>query len=626
MKQVRYLSGSTLRKMILAGGHKVIETQDELNQINVFPVPDGDTGSNMAALFESITQQLKHLSEETIDQVTEEAANAALNGARGNSGSIFAQFFQGLDDSLKQAEAIDLQTFSQAMVEAAQASYDAISEPVEGTIITVMREWADTIHQNREQHQYFSELLHTSLQSAQSALGETSQQLAVLSQNHVVDAGAKGFVSFIEGMTHYICYQTVHSEEQDDDGDEDDALEKSTYSESQPNTNETDDNSQVPELHLSQHAAHKNEDLHNQYCTECIIQGQNLDIQVIKQQLSQWGDSFVIVGNQRKVKIHIHTNSPNRVFRDANMYGEVLETKADDMWAQYRAKIGWYVNKKIALVTDTSCNLPQEILAKYNIILLPLQVIINQKTYLDKVNLSADDFLDFLNDDANIQTSQPAPADIKNTFNKATEQSPYTLGIFLSDQLSGTYRNIKQMVKKITDEGEVFLFDSKNIACGLGLIIQETAKSIRAGKPLSTIKLETKNHIENTTTFVSLNTLKYAIRGGRVNKSVGTIARLLRLLPLLKLNSKGKTDKAGFTFGSIANRRKLAQKAIKKAQQYRHPKFMIAHASCLKEAKRLRQRVLKHYPEAHIDIVETTPALAAHAGPKSLAISVLGHS
>ena len=234
--------------------------------------------------------------------------------------------------------------------------------------------------------------------------------------------------------------------------------------------------------------------------------------------------------------------------------------------------------------------------------------------------------MDNLNEHAEISTSQPAPADIKNTFNKATEESPYTIGIFLSDQLSGTHRNIKQMVRKITDEGQVFLFDSKNIACGLGLIVQETAKSIRAGKPLSTIKLEIKSHIDNTTTFVSLNTLKYIIRSGRVKKSVGTIARSLRILPLLQLNKKGQAEKCGFTFGALANRRKLAQKAIKTAQQYRHPKFMIAHASCLKEAKRLRQRVQKYYPEAQIDIVETTAALAAHTGNKTLAISVLGHS
>lgn len=622
MQQVRYLTGTTLKKMILAGGHKVIEAQDELNEINVFPVPDGDTGSNMAALFESINQQLNSTQTDTINDIAQQAADAALNGARGNSGSIFAQFFQGIDDSLQQSDSVDLERFSSAMVDAARASYDAISEPVEGTIITVMREWAEAIQQNRDQCYHLSELLHTSLKSAQSALGDTSQQLAILSDNHVVDAGAKGFVSFVEGMTEYIRHHTVHP---DEDYIQD---EHETNTDNQQADTSSDETSQtqLPELHLTPHAAHSNEDLHNQYCTECIIQGQDLDIKVIKEQLSQWGDSFVIVGNKRKVKVHIHTNSPTRVFRDANIYGEVLETKADDMWAQYRAKIGWYVNKKIALVTDSSCNLPQELLAKYNIIILPLQVVINQHSYLDKVNLSTQDFFQYLNDQADISTSQPAPADIKNTFNKATEQSPYTLGIFLSGQLSGTYRNIKQMVKKITDEGEVFLFDSKNIACGLGLIVQETAKSIRAGKPLSTIKLEIKSHINNTTTLVSLNTLKYAIRGGRVKKSVGTIARALRLLPILKLDQKGYADKAGLTFGSLANRRKLASKAIKVANQYRHPKFMIAHANCIKEAKRLRHRIQKHYPEAHIDIVETTAALTAHAGPKSLAISILGHS
>lgn len=623
MQQVRYLTGTTFKKMILAGGNKVIEAQDELNKINVFPVPDGDTGSNMAALFESINQQLNNTQTEVINEIAEEAANAALNGARGNSGSIFAQFFQGIEDSLEQTDSVDLQTFSIAMIEAAQASYDAISEPVEGTIITVMREWAEAVQNNLQECQHFSDLLYTSLESAQTALGDTSQQLAVLSDHHVVDAGAKGFVSFIEGMTQYIRHHTIHP---DDDyiQDEQESLESEHSANQLPKQQDSQTN--IPDLHLTAHAAHSSEDLHNQYCTECIVQGQNLDINVIKSQLSQWGDSFVIVGNKRKVKVHIHTNSPNRVFRDANMYGEVLETKADDMWAQYRAKIGWYVNKKIALVTDSSCNLPQELLAKYNIIILPLQVIINQHSYLDKVNLSTQEFMDNLNEHAEISTSQPAPADIKNTFNKATEESPYTIGIFLSDQLSGTHRNIKQMVRKITDEGQVFLFDSKNIACGLGLIVQETAKSIRAGKPLSTIKLEIKSHIDNTTTFVSLNTLKYIIRSGRVKKSVGTIARSLRILPLLQLNKKGQAEKCGFTFGALANRRKLAQKAIKTAQQYRHPKFMIAHASCLKEAKRLRQRVQKYYPEAQIDIVETTAALAAHTGNKTLAISVLGHS
>lgn len=623
MKQVRYLDGDILKNMILAGGYQVIETQDELNEINVFPVPDGDTGSNMAALFESINQQLHNTQAHAITEVTQEVANAALNGARGNSGSIFAQFFQGIADSFEYKESIDFQNFSIAMVDAAQASYDAISDPVEGTIITVMREWAEAIRQNREHSQHFSELLHTSLQWAQSALGDTSEQLSVLSENHVVDAGAKGFVSFIEGMTNYLCYQTINNSENKLPTSNSTHLPNEQHSQQTETANEQ---TQVPELHLSQHAAHSSEDLHNQFCTECIIQGNDLDIKVIKEQLSQWGDSFVIVGNKRKIKVHIHTNSPTRVFRDANMYGEVLETKADDMWAQYRAKIGWYVNKKIALVTDSACNLPQEILAKYNIIQVPLQVIINQKSYLDKVNLSAEAFFQYLNKGADIQTSQPSPADIKNTFNKAAEQSPYILGIFLSDQLSGTYRNIKQMVKKIADEDEVFLFDSKNITSGLGLIVQETAKSIRAGKPLSTIKLEVKSYIDNTTTYVSLNTLKYAIRGGRVSKSVGTVARMFRILPLLKLNKKGQADKAGFTFGSMANRRKLAQKAIKKAQHYRHPKFMIAHAGCLKEAKRLRQRILKHYPEQQIEIVETTPVLAAHAGAKSLAISVLGHN
>lgn len=612
---ITHLDGNCFRDLALSGAYDVINSQEQLNKINVFPVPDGDTGSNMAAAFESIARDLLKANDSSLHIIAKRTAEAALNGSRGNSGAILTQFFYGLQEKIGERNHIATNDFAEIVLFAAQSARNAISNPIEGTIITVMRDWATWVSNNEHRFQDFTSLFSESLHAARESLLSTPQKLAILSDNHVVDAGAQGFFNFLQGATEYLKTQKVPSfqfQEVDINN---------RITENEVETVVLDTHHQ--DVHLTPHATHGG-DLNHQFCTECIIHGQNLDLAAIKQKLGNWGDSMVVVGGGHRVKIHIHTNAPNKVFREANQFGEVLETKADDMWAQYRTNIGWYLNKQIALITDSACNMPQEFFVKHNIIVIPLQVIINNQPYLDRVNINLSKFLALLVDEKNkVSTSQASPADIKTSLNKALSQSPTAIGIFLSEKLSGSYQAICNVAQRFEDE-ELYIYNSKNVSGGIGLIVAEAAKAIQLGKPLSSIKKLIADSIYNTHTFVSFTSLKYAIRGGRVSRSSGFIASLLRILPVLRLDKEGKPEKMGLAFGRNHSRKRIVNAALKCAKRYKFVEMIVSHADALADAQKIAAMLKKKFPYNTIEVVETTPLLAAHTGPGTIAVSVLG--
>jgi DegV family protein with EDD domain len=610
---LNHLDGTTLRNAILSGAQNIITQQDHLNKINVFPVPDGDTGSNMAAAFESIVDELLQCKPPyELPAISHRAADAALNGSRGNSGAILAQFFQGLSTGIGEHDHIGLEKFAEAVHLAASEAHDAISNPIEGTIITVMHDWAKWITENWDKMTNFQDLFEQSLFAAKTSLEHTPDQLKILAKNHVVDAGAQGFYYFVEGASNYIVTGEMPEMEK-----------TATQEASSGSSDHVLSDKAADSLHLTAHAAHSG-DLDHQYCTECIIHGDNLEIGKVKEKLKAWGSSFVIVGGKHKIKIHIHTNAPERVFRIANSFGELLETKADDMWAQYRASLNFALNKNVSLITDSSCNLPQELIVKYNIIILPCQLIVNNQTYLDRVNLSPDDFLQKLSDPSNnITTSQPSAGDVKAAFDKALRQSPVAIGIFLSDKLSGTFQTIAHTAKQYEEE-ELYIYDSRSATGGLGLIVLEAAKALQAGKTVPTVKNAILSNVAYTATFFACATLKHAIKGGRVSKTSGMVATCLNLLPVMKIDSSGKINKLGVGFGKKLARKKMIKAAINYAKTFRDCEMIVTHVGALDAAKAAVKQLKKKFPNKEIFIAETTPIIATHAGPGTISVSVLG--
>ena len=197
------MDGRRLYYTFIAGARKVIEHQVELNKINVFPVNDGDTGTNLASTIRAVVDSLHpHRSYKvTADRIAE----TTLVNARGNSGIIFAQFLYGMSCETGNFKTITISQFAESIKNSIRYIYEAVANPVEGTMLTVIKDWADYIYENRFRITDFNEMFLSSLSVLNKSLIETKTKLAVLAKANVVDAGAKGFVFFVEGITDFIA-------------------------------------------------------------------------------------------------------------------------------------------------------------------------------------------------------------------------------------------------------------------------------------------------------------------------------------------------------------------------------------------------------------------------------------
>ncbi len=303
--QLRELDGSQLYYSIIAGAQRIFDHQKILNKINVFPVADADTGTNLASTMRSIVDAKIPI--ENLKQTATAIADAALSGARGNSGIIFAQFLYGFSNEIKADGKIDVQSFAESMKRAVTYAYEAIANPVEGTILTVIKDWAEYLYALKDIIDDFIKILIEAYNKAVESLSETTQKLEVLARANVVDAGAKGFVYFLEGILDFFT--------------KGDGIIVKAESEEDTQTIE------VADLH---------EEITFRFCTEAMISGGNLDKKLIREQLQNCGDSMVIAGSPRKMRVHIHTDHPAEVFSKLSRFGDITYQKVDDMVMQRR--------------------------------------------------------------------------------------------------------------------------------------------------------------------------------------------------------------------------------------------------------------------------------------------------
>jgi len=199
---IDYLDSEKLYYSFVSGAREVIRNRKVLNDINVFPVADGDTGSNMASTMNSIIEDARV--ETSVKGTMSSIADAAISGARGNSGIIIAQYINGIFMSLRDDAKVSVSSFAQSVWDAVPHAYNAISDPVEGTIITVIRDWAEAVYMHKDHAEDFHELLSKPMAAAAESLKATTGKLKVLENARVVDSGAKGFVYFVEGLTEFI--------------------------------------------------------------------------------------------------------------------------------------------------------------------------------------------------------------------------------------------------------------------------------------------------------------------------------------------------------------------------------------------------------------------------------------
>src|SRR6056297_761564 len=249
--------------------------KDHVNDLNVFPVPDGDTGTNMSMTFESAVNEMNKLDEISITNVTEASSNGSLMGARGNSGVILSQILRGFHKGCSEKTSLNTADFSKALIYAADTAYKAVMKPVEGTILTVVRAAADSSVDISEENPYFDEFLKRVIEAADKALIETPELLPVLKQAGVVDAGGQGLVYILKGF-----YGAIIGE-------------KAKEIETEFKHKMSKELSPVAD----------NEDIEFGYCTEFIVKGTNLSDIKLKNEIADFGDCMLVVGHDEMLKV-----------------------------------------------------------------------------------------------------------------------------------------------------------------------------------------------------------------------------------------------------------------------------------------------------------------------------------
>jgi uncharacterized protein len=548
------LDGLRIKRALKAGIARLLSRQEHLNKINVFPVPDGDTGTNLALTMRAVLSRLQGAPDDHAGKTLTQVADAALDGARGNSGAILAQFFLGLGDRLGHLGYVGPDEFAEGVRGGADYARDSLSEPREGTILTVVNDFAHEVQAvQREGVKDFAALLRRGVSAARTSLERTTFQLEALRKANVVDAGAQGFVELIEGMTDYIA-----------------------------SGSQADPACVVPELgesEIAEATAGQAEDLAHRYCTECVVIAERVDRRHLREQLSTLGSSLVVAGLHNKVRVHIHVNDPAEVFRVAARFGTVSGEKADDMQRQQHSAHA--AGRRVAVVTDSAADLPDDEFDRLDISMIPLRVQFGDRSYLDKVGITATEFFaEIERNPVHPKTSQPPPGDFRRQFEFLATHFESVVSVNLSRQVSGTCGTAESAAARVSTHGKVTVIDSLNASLGQGLVAMYAAECAQAGYDAARVIEATRAIVPKTRTFGLVGSLEYAVRGGRVPRWVKNVADRLRVMPVLHATRDGRVTAGGVLFGRERLQEKFARFVRRRMRSDVPYRLLVGHANC----------------------------------------------
>lgn len=589
------LDGAALAHVLVAGIRHLFQRRDYINRINVFPVPDGDTGTNMAFTFKSILEVVERQRDWRLPDLLGAMGEAALDGARGNSGAIMAQYFQGFREAAGERLQLDARGLAAACGRGAEQAWTAMAEPVAGTLPTVLEDHAKALREAAGQGtRNLRDAFAAGLAGAQNSLANTPNQLPVLKQAGVVDAGGQGFVDLLEGISAFLRDGVI------DDLDAD-----------WKQMSEEDGLDPHEGLDVGDH----------QFCTECVIEGTGLDRQAVMARLEQLDQSsMVVAGSDRRVRVHIHVNNPAEVFLACEDFGEITQQKADDMRWQHRllSQPG-----SVAIVTDSGADLPLSEVERLGIHVVPVRLSFGDREYLDGVTLDAASFHEMLRAAEEApRTSQPPPKDFRRVFEHLGTHGYEVIYAGLSHHLSGTFQAGQSAAQRSPD-ADVHTLDTLNASCGQGLLAMVAAELAMEDRPRDDIEQILEDLIPHTRVLAMPDELDSAVRGGRVPAWVGKLARTLRITPVLTAK-EGRMSLDGAHIGYGVNPARFARRIIKAMNHDETYRVLIAHVDNREGARELRRLILEGHGKIHsCHITEAGPALGVHMGIGGLIVGFL---
>ena len=306
------INGAEFRRLVVSAAASIEINKQALNELNVFPVPDGDTGTNMSMTINAAAAELRKTEDPTLEKAASATASATLRGARGNSGVILSLLFKGISKKLKGCTECDGVLWAAALQEGVDAAYKAVMKPAEGTILTVARLAAAKAAQAAQENNFFEFVHEAAIEEAKVALANTVNQNPVLKKAGVVDAGGKGWLFVLEAMLSALRGEDIIAPE--------------------AGTAEVKEQADFSDFDT--------EDITFTYCTEFIISRENdKDPQALRAFLDSLGDSLVLVDDDEIIKVHVHTNDPGKALHEAVEYGSFVTVKIENMRLQHTEKV-----------------------------------------------------------------------------------------------------------------------------------------------------------------------------------------------------------------------------------------------------------------------------------------------
>ncbi|MDF1654974.1 MAG: DegV family protein [Coxiellaceae bacterium] len=560
------------------GAKAVIAQRAHLNAINVFPVADRDTGSNLSSLM----QGLLSIKSATTYQVLAKIINrTALQTARGNSGTIMCQFLCHFTPQ-QASDRIVLSDWVQYFILAAKEAAKALESPAEGTVITLMSAASEILASVGQLHDDLTDLLAHCLPKIKIALNKTTHQNAALQASSVVDAGALGFYCFLEGM-----------------------LKTDEIEHCEPATECKIDH----KLHQLSHKPQF------RYCTEILFEHCEKPHSPLRDMLSQYGDSMILAGSDLLYRLHIHTNDPAAVVKTIANQANIIEHKVDDMFIQFRLE--HEPKKKLAIVTDSIADIPPQLLEKYLIHVLPVEVFIEENAFQDKLTVSNETVAAAILDNKLVQTSSPNSELVQERLTWLTQFYDAFLFVVVAKAQSGTYDRIKSIASQLSLNYAVV--DSLRNASALGLLVLEAARLAERNADLDGITHAISDIRLKSNIVVAVKDIQPMINSGRLHKLSGLFIKCARIKPLITLDDTGRGVLCGKALGFNSALQKLFKFVVEKKPRA----YVISYAGEKFKAKQLADKieVALGYPPAYI--MPVSSAVMVHAGAGCVAVSML---
>jgi len=581
------IDGRRFKDLFIAGSARIDEAKEYLNSINVFPVPDADTGANMASTMNTAVEALHGIEDHSLGNVLETIEKKLKMEAKGNSGIILSEFFHGMFLKIKKDKTINTDNFIEAMAGGKEAAYSALAEPKEGTMLTLMSHAVESLKMAEVEIKDMKKALQHMVERQRESLAGTPELMPMLKENNVVDSGAHGFLLFWEGALAYMNDEIDHV---------------------------------ILKPILKVFKTDKTDQIKYRYCTEALARKGEFEKGELQRRLSELGDSLIITGDSELLKIHIHTNEPETVFEHMKSVGDVIKTKVDDMMSQHLEKVASQGKQAVRIIVDSCSDLDLAMRERWDIEMIPLQVIFGAEAFRDRIDLTADEFYDKLKTGGVMaKTSLPMGSDFVLGFEHVAPHCDKALAIFLSSKLSGTYQAGKKWGSDF-DAEKVIAYDSLTVSVGTGIMVLEAAAMASKGETLERIISRLDEIRDKVSVFFTVDTLEYLARNGRIGKAQKVIGQMIGVKPILECKD-GEVRSRSKALG----RKRVIDKLIaileeKAGADDFEGVYGVVYSDNLKQRDELIDRMRDRLTIKSLIIGQVSPVIGAHGGPGTLGV------